>query len=156
MPRGTGKIKAAPQGASFMYVPRKPSKPQAGPVRLTVKGKPCGCTFNYKERGGFNFTCKVHKARQKGLIEMRREANKIPFVLRPEPKPAKKGKKFQADSPERIAAIRAECSKRDEILRVERAKIDRPTKKLTKAQTAHLHTFAFSSEQVRKEILAAS
>jgi hypothetical protein len=156
MPLGTGTINTAPQGAFFMHVPRKSSKPKAGPVRLELNGKPCGCTFRYSEKGGFTFRCKVHKTRREGIAEMRREANKVIYVFRPEPKPIKKSKKFQADSPELVQAIRAECKRRTVIARKERAKIDRPTKKLTKAQLAHLHTFAFSSEQVRKEILAAS
>ena len=126
----------------------------ASPVRLELDGKRCGCTFTYRD--GFVYKCAFHKARREAIAERRREASKVIYVLRPEPKPTKKGKKFQPDSPEQVKAIRADIRKRTVILRKERAKIDRPTKKLTKAQLAHLHTFAFSSEQVRKEILAAS
>src|SRR4051812_988811 len=100
MPLGTGKIKTAPQGGTFMHVPRKPSKPKAGPVRLKWKGKLCGCTFTYKD--GFVYHCKVHKARRKGAAVRRSEANKVRQVLRPAMKPTKKKKKFHADPPELV------------------------------------------------------
>lgn len=60
--------------------------------------------------------------------------------------------KPQTDSPALVAAIRAECNRRTEIARVERAKIRKPSAKLTQAEREHMNQFAFSSVEIRNEL----
>lgn len=59
------------------------------------------------------------------------------------------------DTPETVQAIRDEIARRTGILRAERARIRKPSSKLTQAEREHLHRFAFTAEAVRAEILAA-
>lgn len=82
-------------------------------------------------------------------------------TLKPKPKKkAKKAKNFKPDSDVLVMAIRDECERRMEILKAERAKFPptftkkgKPNKKFTEAMRVHLHTFAFSAEDIRNEIL---
>ena len=75
-------------------------------------------------------------------------------------KAKKKTVEFQLDSPELVQAIRAECDRRMEILLAERAKFP-PTftkkgklnPKFTDKMRAHMHTFAFTGEQIREELI---
>ena len=69
-----------------------------------------------------------------------------PFVYR-EQKPTKGGAIMKA-SP----AFHAAIAERSEILRSERAKIRKPSAKLTQREREHLHTFAFSAEEIRKSL----
>ena len=120
------------------------------PVRLILPdgAGPCGCRFGYKH--GFKIVCEFHIAQREAISEQRK--NFKPIQLWPKQKPRKRVKPVE-DSPEFVQAIRNEIARRTEILRVERAKIKKPTSKLTRKQRDHLHTFAFTAEQVRAELL---
>lgn len=72
---------------------------------------------------------------------------------------------FKPDSPELVAAIRAEVQRRMEILATERAKFP-PTlirkgkrwvsnPKFTEKMRKHMHGFAVSAEQIREELINA-
>lgn len=134
----------------------KPAKSAKYPVRLIVKGSngPCGCRFGYA--AGFKLVCEFHLEQREAIHQARLAANAAIHRLCPEVKKPRARKKAQADSPELISAFRAEIARRTEILRVERSKIKRPTSKLTKRQREHLHSFAFTAEGVRAELLDKS
>jgi hypothetical protein len=66
-----------------------------------------------------------------------------PFAYR-EQEPTKGGA-----VPKASPAFYAEISRRTEIVRTERAKIQKPSAKLTKREREHLSTFGFSAEQIR-------
>lgn len=122
------------------------------PVKLFTTGvAPCGCRFGYKL--GFKIVCETHVAIFAGISAHRQAMNATPQILWPKVKPKKKSKGI-TDSAKVTAAFRDEIARRTEILRNERAKIKRPSNKLTKKQREHLHTFAFTAEQVRREVLA--
>src|SRR4029077_9453573 len=118
--------------------------------KLTVRQKDgsqkeCGCTFTLA--GGFVYTCDAHLRVAAGIKASRKSA-------KPLPRPVVEAVTPEQDSPELVAAIVAECERRAEIARIERAKIKKPSAKLSKVERAHLHKFAFTSAQVREELLA--
>ena len=120
--------------------------------KLTVRQKDgsqkeCGCTFSLA--GGFVYTCDAHLRVAAGIKASRQAA-------KPLPRPTVEAVTPEQDSPELVAAIQAECKRRMEIARSERAKIDKPSAKLTSAERAHLHTFAFSAVEIRDELRAAA
>jgi hypothetical protein len=124
--------------------------------KLTVRQKDgsqkeCGCTFTLA--GGFVYTCDSHLRVAASLASDRKKASAVKhsFV----PSAAKPRKKQKVDSPELVAAIVAECERRMEIARKERAKIRKPSSRLTPAERDHLHKFAFSAIEIRDEILKA-
>lgn len=139
-----------PARKRFMWEEVPVPKPRKPPVRLLVEGERCGCTFRYAT--GFRIRCEFHKTQFEAIREMHRNF-KI-MVAWPKQKPRKRVKP-RVDSAEFVDAFRAEIARRTEIQRVERAKLIKPTRKLTKKQREHLHTFAFTAEQVRAELLAA-
>jgi hypothetical protein len=119
--------------------------------KLTVRQKDgsqreCGCTFTLA--GGFVYVCDAHKRVAAGIRASR-------IAAKPLPRPVVVAVTPQEDPPELVAAIQAECEKRAEILRVERAKINKPSSKLTNGERAHLHTFAFSSVEIRDALRAS-
>lgn len=59
--------------------------------------------------------------------------------------------KGDGNVPAASAAFHAEISKRTENLRERRSAIKKPSGKLTSRERNHLHSFAFTSEQVRSE-----
>jgi hypothetical protein len=82
-----------------------------------------------------------------------------PTPLWPVKKPHKKTKP-QTDSPKLVKAIRKEITRRTEILQAERAKFPptltkrgKPNRKFTRAMRDHMHTFAFTAEQVRADLI---
>lgn len=153
MPKGTGDINKAPQGGSFMFKPKPVKKPKKGPVRLLLREKPCGCTFRYAPDGTFRTRCEFHKALRASLCAERKRVNALmPLSLFPKVKKPKLVKKQKPDTPEFLAAFRAEIARRTELAAQARAAIKKPTRKLTKREREHLHTFAFTAEQVRAEI----
>jgi hypothetical protein len=86
----------------------------------------------------------------------------------PKPKAKKKPKPFVPDPPEIVEAVRAECNRRQALLVAEAKKFPCPyvekgkgknkkfvpNPKFTNDMRKHLHTFAFTSEQVYREIMA--
>lgn len=125
--------------------------------KLTVRQadgteKVCGCTFTLA--GGFVYTCAAHLRVAASISANNKKASAVKHsFVRPTPKPRKKAR---GDSPELVAAIHAECAEKTEILRSERAKIAKPSAKLTTAERAHLHKFAFSSIDIRDNLKAGN
>jgi hypothetical protein len=66
-------------------------------------------------------------------------------------KPRKKSKP-KVDSAAILKRFHAEIERRTEIVVAERAKIKKPTKRMTKAEREHMHQYAFTAEQVMAEI----
>lgn len=161
------KINTAPKGISFMYEPRTTT-----PERTRCPQ----CVKNRVRKPGYT---RLHGTFMQGYFDCtRRDCNWttapsgkkrerfVPKTLAEirgeiDPKPRKK---HRADSTKLVDAIRAECVRRDEIIRVERAAfpptLTKKGKRLvrnprfTAAMRAHMHLFAFSSEDVRRELRA--
>lgn len=82
------------------------------------------------------------------------------------PKPTKKVKPYPGDTPEEIAFIRSECDDASARLLAERAKFPPtnimvgkgkkahwvPNPDFTQEMFDHMHTFAYSAEDIRKEM----
>lgn len=134
----------------------KPAKSAKYPVRLIVTGNngPCGCRFGYA--AGFKLVCEHHIAQREAIHQARLVANAVIHRLSPVVTKPRARKKAKGDSAAFVDAFRAEVVRRTEILRAERSKIKRPTGKLTKRQREHLHSFAFTAEGVRAELLDKS
>lgn len=160
MPRGTGTITKVPKGKGqtkpihFEYGSTKHSCTAKGTISMTGGAFPSAI-------GNATFACSGCKRLWPDLEfvkaykdALRKQAAKI--------KPKKKVK-FQPDSPELVAAIRAEIKRRTEILTREREKFPPtnllkgkrlvPNPAFTSEMREHMHGLGFSAMEIRDELL---
>jgi hypothetical protein len=120
-----------------------------------VKGKRCGCTFTYG--GGFVYACELHLAAQKarklaakqpvrfdllGVIENRETFSHID----------REPVKGNGELPKPSLAFQIRMEYLADLARVARAAIRKTTAKLTRRERDFMHTYSFSSEQVRRSM----
>ena len=121
--------------------------------KLLIQDRECGCTFT--SATGFNYVCAAHVAAQKARREaagapvrfdmLGRIENREPFIFDAH-EPTQGG-----DPPKGSAAFHGMIEERTTDLLAARSEIKKPSSKLTRAEREHLHTFAFTSEQIRRE-----
>jgi hypothetical protein len=154
MPKGTGKINKAPAGLWSYW------EPAPKPKSTRCPGCEHGHVVTLGTQKNFTFACSDRSCDWESPSEVKNPGVSKPMVIHTPTTKAKK--KFHPDSPELVAAIRAEADRRMEILREERSKFPAtnvrkgkklvPNPKFTSAMHAHLHKFGFTLEGIRDEL----
>jgi|SRR5262245_11464217 len=159
MPRGTGKINKAPQGGWFLYEP--PPRPGRTPCPGCERGHIL--TFRVPKTSDFRFECSERGCDWQSPAPLKNPGvSKAVVIQLPESEPLE----FHPDPPQLVAAVRAECKRRDALLREERMKFPPsfrvrvtgkkrklvPNPDFTDEMRAHMHTFAFSAEEIRDRL----